>query len=243
MYLYAICVFLYKLYNFNTFNNVKFTKEQAFEILRSNLTNGGKKTLRMSEKSINAQLDTLIPLVANDEMELNDFIEKVKPTFATMNSNAEKDNSDFIKQWKEQHPETNPNPNTEPPRTTTESPEIKAMMDRIAALEKENNENRLKAEVAEKRTELVAKMKEKGITDTEWIDSFLGEVSIDKDIDVEAKSERFLKIYNKTKSSVNPSQTPHNPQTPPADQNPLKAASDFMKAQREAREKLAELNA
>ena len=44
---------------------MKFTKEQAFEILRSNLTNGGKKTLRMSEKSINAQLDTLIPLVAN----------------------------------------------------------------------------------------------------------------------------------------------------------------------------------
>lgn len=224
---------------------MKFTKEQAFEILRSNLTNGGKKTLRMSEKSINAQLDTLIPLVANDEMELNDFIEKVKPTFATMNSNAEKDNSDFIKQWKEQHPDQNqnPNPNQEPTNQTTENPEIKAMLDRIAALEKENNENKLKAEVAEKRTELVAKMKEKGITDTEWIDSFLGEVTINKDIDVEAKAENFLKIYNKTKAIVDPSQTPHNPQTPPANQNPLKAASDYMKAQREAREKLAESNA
>src|SRR5574344_327624 len=210
---------------------MKFTKEQAFEILRNNLTNGGKKTLRMSEKSINAQLDTLIPLVANDEMELNDFIEKVKPTFATMNSNAEKDNSDFIKQWKEQHPDP-----TKP--ITTNNPEIKAMMDRIAALEKENNENKLKAEVAVKRTELVAKMKEKGINDTEWIDSFLGEVTIDKDIDVDAKAESFLKIYNKTKSAVNPYQTPQTPQTPPSDQNPLKAASDYMKAQREAREKL-----
>ena len=220
---------------------MKFTKEQAFEILRSNLTNGGKKTLRMSEKSINAQLDTLIPLVANDEMELNDFIEKVKPTFATMNSNAEKDNSDFIKQWKEQHPDQN-NPEPKKP-TSTDNPEIKAMMDRIEALEKENNENKLKAEVAEKRSELVAKMKEKGINDTEWIDSFLGEVKIDKDIDVEAKAESFLKIYNKTKAIVDTSQTPHTPQTPPADQNPLKAASDFMKAQREAREKLAESNA
>lgn len=222
---------------------MKFTKEQAFEILRSNLTNGGKKTLRMSEKSINAQLDTLIPLVANDDMELNDFIEKVKPTFATMNSNAEKDNSDFIKQWKEQHPEPNPNPNTEPTNPTTENHEIKAMLDRIAALEKENNENKLKAEVAVKRNELVAKMKEKGINDAEWIESFLGEVTINKDIDVEAKAESFLKIYNKTKSSVSPSQTPQSPQTPPAEQNPLKAASDFMKAQREAREKLAESNA
>ena len=223
---------------------MKFIKEQAFEILRSNLTNGGKKTLRLSEKSINAQLDTLIPLVANDEVELNDFIEKVKPTFATMNSNAEKDNSDFIKQWKEQHPEQNPDPNNpEPPKPTPENPEIKAMMDRIAALEKENNENKLKAEVAEKRSELVAKMKEKGISDTEWIDSFLGEVTINKDVDVDAKAESFLKIYNKTKAIVDPSQTPHTPQTPPADQNPLKAASDYMKAQREAREKLAESNA
>ena len=86
-------------------------------------------------------------------------------------------------------------------------------------------------------------MKEKGITDTEWIDSFLGEVTINKDIDVDAKAESFLKIYNKTKAIVDPSQTPQTPQTPPADQNPLKAASDFMKAQREAREKLAESNA
>ena len=222
---------------------MKFTKEQAFEILRSNLTNGGKKTLRMSEKRINAQLDTLIPLVANDEMELNDFIEKVKTTFATMNSNAEKDNSDFIKQWKEQHPDPNQNQNQEPLKQTTENPEIKAMMDRIEALEKENNENKLKAEVAEKRSELVAKMKEKGITDTEWIDSFLGEVTIDKDIDVEAKAESFLKIYNKTKAIVDPSNTPHTSHTHQEEQNPLKAASDFMKAQREAREKLAESNA
>ena len=222
---------------------MKFTKEQAFEILRSNLTNGGKKTLRMSEKSINAQLDTLIPLVANDEMELNEFIEKVKPTFATMNSNAEKDNSDFIKQWKEQHPDPTPNPNPESPKPTTENPEIKAMMDRIAALERENNENKIKAELAEKRSELVAKMKEKGINDAEWIESFLGEVTINNDVDVDAKAESFLKIYNKTKAIVDPSQTPHTPQTPPADQNPLKAASDYMKAQREAREKLAESNA
>ena len=86
-------------------------------------------------------------------------------------------------------------------------------------------------------------MKEKGITDTEWIDSFLGEVTIDKDIDVDAKAESFLKIYNKSKSVISPNHTPQISQTPPPDQNPLKAASDYMKAQREAREKLAESNA
>ena len=219
------------------------TKEQAFEILRSFLTNGGKKTLRMSEKSMNAQLDTLIPLVANDEMELNDFVEKVKPTFTTMNSNAEKDNSDFIKQWEKDHPSPNPDPNPNPnpnPKPNDTDPTMKALLDRLEKLEKENNEVKAQREIADKRSELVAKMKEKGITDTEWINSFLSEVSITADIDVDAKAESFLKIYNKTLAGGDPP-TPRQPYSPQPNDNPLKAATDFAKAQREAREKLAEL--
>lgn len=222
---------------------MKFTKEQAFEILRSFLTNGGKKTLRMSEKSMNAQLDTLIPLVANEDMELNDFVEKVKPTFTTMNSNAEKDNSDFIKQWEKDHPSPNPDPNPNPnpnPKPDDTDPTIKALLDRLEKLEKENNEAKAQREIADKRSELVAKMKEKGITDTEWINSFLSEVSITADIDVDAKAESFLKIYNKTLAGGDPP-TPRQSNTPQPNDNPLKAASDFAKAQREAREKLAEL--
>ena len=222
---------------------MKFTKEQTFEILRSFLTNGGKKTLRMSEKSMNAQLDTLIPLVANDEMELNDFVEKVKPTFTTMNSNAEKDNSDFIKQWEKDHPSPNPEPNPNPnpnPKPNDTDPTMKALLDRLEKLEKENNEVKAQREIADKRSELVAKMKEKGITDTEWINSFLSEVSITADIDVDAKAESFLKIYNKALAGGDPP-TPRQPNAPQPTDNPLKAASDFAKAQREAREKLAEL--
>lgn len=222
---------------------MKFTKEQAFEILRSFLTNGGKKTLRMSEKSMNAQLDTLIPLVANDEMELNDFVEKVKPTFNTMNSNAEKDNSDFIKQWEKDHPNPNPDPNPNPnpnPKPNDIDPTMKALLDRLDKLEKENNKVRAQREIADKRSELVAKMKEKGITDTEWIESFLSEVNITKDIDVDAKADSFLKIYNKTLAGGDPP-TPRQPNAPQQDDNPLKAASEYAKAMREAREQLANL--
>lgn len=194
---------------------MKFTKEQAFEQLRSFLTNGGKKPLRMSEKSVNAQLDTLIPLVANDEMELSDFIEKVKPTFTTMNSNAEKDNSDFIKNWKKDHPDPDPNPDPNNPNPNkkdpdpNQTPEYKALLERLEKLEKENNEVKQQKEISEKRKELVAKMKEKGISDNDWIDSFLGEVSITADMDIDAKAESFLKIYNKTQAgggNVTPSQ-------------------------------------
>lgn len=192
---------------------MKFTKEQAFEQLRSILTNGGKKPLRMSEKSVNAQLDTLIPLVANDEMELSDFIEKVKPTFTTMNSNAEKDNADFIKNWKKDHPDPDPDPNNPNPNKKdpdpNQTPEYKALLERLDKLEKENNEVKQQKAISEKRKELIAKMKEKGISDAEWIDSFLGEVAVTADMDIEAKAESFLKIYNKSQAGGGNPPTPN----------------------------------
>lgn len=222
---------------------MKFTKQQAFEILRSFLTNGGKKTLRMSEKSINAQLETLIPLLATEETELSDFVEKVKPTFSTMNSNAEKDASDFVRNWKNEHPDSNqtdPQDN-EPSKkdgtsqsSATSDPTFKALLDRIDALEKENQANKEKNEVANKKKNLVAKMKEKGINDTEWINSFLNEVTISKDIDVEAKAEAFLKIYNKSVAhSGNGTTTPHQAGNGSGNYDPLAEAAKLAKARNE----------
>lgn len=120
---------------------MKFTKEQAFEKLKGILTNEGKKPLRMSEKSINAQLDTLMPLIAGDETELDDFIAKVKPTFETMNGNAEHDYSAFVDDWKKQHPDT-PTPPTPPtppaPQPNPDEDKLKALQDEIDALKKRN---------------------------------------------------------------------------------------------------------
>lgn len=214
---------------------MKFTKEQAFENLKSFLSNNGKKPLRMTEKSINAQLDTLIPLLATDEMELNDFIEKVKPTFSTMNSNAEHDNAEFVRQWNEQHPTQTPPASTTPPAQPTA--EMQALMDRLAALEAENKENKDKADIAVVRANLIAKLKEKGVKDAEWIESMLGEINIAKDTDVDAKAESLLKIYNKSNSS-SPSVTPQQSTTPPAENNPFAAVVAIKKAEREAREKI-----
>lgn len=122
---------------------MKFTKEQAFEKLKAILTNDGKKTLRMSEKSINAQLDTLMPLIASDETELDDFVEKVKPTFETMNGNAEKDQSAFVEDWNKKHPQPTP-PTPTPTPTPTPAPpaddKYKTLEDEIKAL-KERNAN------------------------------------------------------------------------------------------------------
>lgn len=184
---------------------MKFTKEEAFESLKGMLTNNGKKTLRMSEKSINKQLDTLIPLIANDEMELNDFVSKVKDTFSVMNSNAEKDNSDFIKQWEKDHPSTEPKdePKDKPSNDGgSQNDDVMAkMMKRLEELEKRNAEREKEIKVSEKRSELLKAMKEKGIKDEQWSKDLVAEISLTEDLDVEAKADSFLKLYNKTKAA------------------------------------------
>lgn len=185
---------------------MKFTKEQAFESLKGILTNNGKKTLRMSEKSVNKQLDTLIPLVSNDEMELADFVEKVKPTFETMNSNAEKDNSDFVKQWEKDHPTVTPPKDKEP--NPKDDPNLQALNDalkRLEALEAENAESKKAKAISQKREELVAAMEKEGVKDKKWINSFLSEVSITEELDVDKKAKAYAKFYNKDNS-----RTPYN---------------------------------
>ena len=53
---------------------MKFTKDEAYKELVVRMTAKGEK-LNLSERSVNEQLETLISLIANEEMELTDFVE------------------------------------------------------------------------------------------------------------------------------------------------------------------------
>ena len=178
---------------------MKFTKEEAFESLKGILTNNGKKTLRMSEKSINRQLESLMPLIANEEMELKDFVDKVKDTFSVMNSNAEKDNSDFVKQWEKDHPQTNP----EPPKADEPKPDdaMAKMLKRLEELESREAERDKEAKMSQKKKDLLKAMKEKGIKDEQWSKDLVAEISLTEDFDVEAKADSYLKLYNKSQAA------------------------------------------
>ena len=78
---------------------MKFTKEQCLEELLAVLGD----TKLTSNRSISENIDKLIPLVANDEMELKDFVEKVSPLFRTMDNNFRNEQSEFIKAFKEKN--------------------------------------------------------------------------------------------------------------------------------------------
>ena len=223
---------------------MKFTKEEAFEKLKGILTNNGKKTLRMSERSIEKQLETLMPLIATDDMELDDFIGKVENTFSVMNSNMEKDNSDFIQKWKKDHPlKDNNTPdgvvaNTDPDNSDDEM--AAKLLKRIEELERKNAEHEREVVLSKKKDELLAVMKEKGIKDEQWAKDFVAEISITEDFDINAKVDSYLKIYNKSKSVPTTTQNPRVPNGGERQREDLLAsARELIKQRNKEREEIS----
>ena len=180
---------------------MKFTKEEAFEKLKGILTNNGKKTLRMSERSLKNQSEALITLVADEEMELDTFVDKVSFILSDTNSNVEKDSSDrikeFIKEWEKNHPVTEPT-KSEPKKDDEPSDAMAALLKRIDELEKKNAERDKEVVLAQKRKDLLKAMKDKGIKDEQWSKDFISEITVTEDMNVDEKADAFLKIYNKS---------------------------------------------
>ena len=189
---------------------MKFTQTDAAKKISGILTRGGKDQ-QLSDRTIAENIDSLMKALVNDETELDDFVKQVEPMFKTWQANAKKDSSDFISKWKEEHPETAEKATDPEPAKPTESPELKALMDRIAALEEDKKESDRKSAIAQKKQELTAKMKEKGVKDDEWLSDFLSEVNISEDMDVDAKTEKWLKVYNKSKANKGNAAPPANP--------------------------------
>lgn len=208
---------------------MKFTQNDAFKKIKGILTRGGKD-LQMSERSIMEQIDSLSALIANDEMELDDFVAKVENSFKTMNNNAKKDYSDFVNKWKEEHSEVE-SPKDEPNKDVkTTTPEYEALKAEIEALKAVNAQNEKNQKLSAKKNDLITALGKKGINDKEWLNTFLSEVNITEDMDVDTKAESYANIYNKSKANVHPTPTPNNPNSSMADDlASLKEASEMAK--------------
>lgn len=224
---------------------MKFTKEEAFEKLKGILTNNGKKALRMSERSINKQLESLMPLIANEDTELADFIEKVKDTFSVMNSNVEKDNSDFVKEWEKNHPAADPKPADPKPADPNPDDATALLLKRIEELEKREKERTRENAISQKKADLLKAMKEKGIKDDQWSKDFVSEIAITEDMDVDAKADAFLKIYNKSQAGqTGNGSTPYGTSSGGGSnkKDPLEAVRKLMEQRSKEREELSNIN-
>ena len=185
---------------------MKFTKEEAYKDLVAAMTAKGEK-LNLSERSFNEQLDKLIPLVANDETELKDFIASVLPFFKTADANVRNDVSVGINEYKKQNPVTAPVVQQQVEEKKEDNKEFNELLSRFNALETKMKETEAKENASKVRAQVIAKVKEKGVKDTEWISSLLNDVVITEDFDVDAKAEGYVKIYNKMMADFDPSAT------------------------------------
>lgn len=187
---------------------MKFTKEQLLDALKAKLTANGKH-LSISEKTIKSLSDSHYDLLVSEETEISDLVNKILPQYVSLNGNYEKDNADFIKKWKEDHPEPNPN-DTPNPNNDNSSEVEKKLLERLEALERKEAEAEAARLTSVKRGELLEKFKEKGISDDKWIEAYLKKLSISKDTDIEAETTDALDFYNLSHANNGGRNTPGN---------------------------------
>lgn len=218
----------------NSFTMGKFTKEQALEELKKQIGGKGEK-LNLSERSINEQLDTLMPLLAKEDTELSDFINTVLPIFKTADANVRNDVSAGIKDYKEKNPIQTPQPPSQKPDDDAADAMATALK-RIEELERKNAENEARALRNKRRSDIISKMSDKGCKDKEWVSNLLDEVNLDgEDFDADARVEKYIKMYNKSKanspSSVTPLDTTGRTEVDKALKDTIAAAGRFVQSQ------------
>ena len=183
---------------------MKFTKEQAIEALKAKVP-AKDKELDL-ERTITEAVDNCLAFVGEEsEMELNDFVEKAWKSVKSSIGLAHNENSKVAQKLKDQIAELQRKiDGKEPPKTDdddksikTDDPTLKAMLEKVSALEQKLAAKDAEATVAEKRQQLIAKMSE-SIKDKDWIESYLKEISITAETDVEAKAKDYVAFYNKT---------------------------------------------
>lgn len=189
---------------------MKFTKEQLLDALKAKLTANGKH-LSISEKTIKSLSDSHYDLLVSEETEISDLVNKILPQYVSLNGNYEKDNADFIKKWKEDHPKPKSKSNGAPNPDNNNSSEVeKKLLERLEALERREAEAEAARLTSVKRGELLDKFKEKGISDDKWINAYLKKLSISKDTDIEVETADALNFYNLSHANSGGRNTPGN---------------------------------
>ena len=213
---------------------MKFTKQQAVEEITAKITDKDKD-LDLA-RTIDECVENGLKIVGeNEEMELKDFVAFVQPFVATAAGLAHKNAvtatktlQEKIAELEKNPPKPDPKPNPKP--APEPNSEMKALLDRIEALEKDKAENAKATKIADKRKEISSKLKELGVTDEKWVESMLKEVSITEETDVEQKSKDYLALYNA--SHPTSSITPRVPGAPNPDKIDLSGLDEQLKQMR-----------
>lgn len=192
---------------------MKFTKEEFSEKLKEKLTNKGKKPMQQSERTFKKLVEKIYARLEkrdDDETELDDAVADYLEDFEEIEGNLNKDKADFIKDWKDKHPDPKPNDPPTPPAPPSNDDKFDKLLKKFEELEKREAEREKSENIAKLRKELKAKLKKEGVEDAEWLDGYLKKLTITEETDIDEEKEDALKLYNKANSTTNQF-TPGNP--------------------------------
>ena len=192
---------------------MKFTQEEFSEKLKEKLTNKGKKPMQQSERTFKKLVEKIYARLEkrdDDETELDDAVADYLEDFEEIEGNLNKDKADFIKDWKDKHPDPKPNDPPTPPAPPSNDDKFDKLMKKFEELEKREAEREKSEKIAKLRKELKAKLKKEGVDDAEWLDGYLKKLTITEETDIDEEKEDALKLYNKANSTTNQF-TPGNP--------------------------------
>ena len=183
---------------------MKFTEEEFSEKLKKSLTSDGKKPMQMSERTFKKFVGKIYKRIEkyDEESELDASVEEYLEELEELEGNYNKDRADFVKDWKEKHPDKK-EPNKEPKEDKDTDECISTLLEEIKEMKAEMEEAKTKAAISKKRDELKSTLKKAGIDDSEWIKGYLGKLNITEDTDVDSEKDDALKLYNR--QNVSPS--------------------------------------
>ena len=194
---------------------MKFTKEAAGKEIAAKLSKS-VENIGAWDRTIRENVETLWGILGEEnEIELADFVAKSLPLFNTTAGFMRKTNADLAKSYEEKIELLKQQQQTPSPSPTPDP--NKELIERLAALEKANEEQKTKLAIDAKRQELTDKLKEKGVKDAKWINDLFGLVSVQADTDVDAEVDKYVNLYNSSRSRYNSNVTPSSSKNDPDD--------------------------
>ena len=184
---------------------MKFTEEEFSEKLKKSLTSDGKKPMQMSERTFKKFVGKIYKRIEkyDEEAELDASVEEYLEELEELEGNYNKDRADFVKDWKEKHPDKKEPENKDPNTDKGTDERITSLLKKVEEMQAEMKEAKTKAAISKKRDELKSTLKKAGIDDSEWIKGYLGKLNITEDTDVDSEKDDALKLYNR--QNISPS--------------------------------------
>lgn len=184
---------------------MKFSKDEAREKITAMFS---KKVEKIAdwERTIKEHVETLCELVGEDsEIELDAFAEKAVKMLETQKGHINKANSTVAETLNKQIEELKKQ--VEDPAKKKKKDEggnddgkkdetIAKLEERLKKLEDEKQAEEAKKTIGQKREQLAAEIKKKGVKNEKWVKSMLDKAKIDENTDIEKEAESYLEMYN-----------------------------------------------